>query len=707
MAPDSTLCEYCSHINFDLLRHPTAAEIQCMNAGDRPSGDRFPLKHNDTTGQVAPMWSLGFLSRIRKSAASCSFFKAVVTVLQEQRHQLAGLVAEGVDDPFCIAVCGVAGTLMPPEGIAWNSVRSEEGGDVFHLRRLELGFQPAASDSVGPGMVGTIHRWKRLVECFQTYHPESDIGFSKMENIFGEAEDADTVLFAGRKRPAKVRTGLPAQWLKLSIVDFKDVDLTQLKYTALSYVWGIAPQKLVLRKFNCDELHQSRSLQGRVSQTIEDAFQFTRSLGIQYIWVDAICIIQDSDEDKGVQIGKMASIYACSLLTIIAAGSGDAHAGLPGISRPRGGSQETVTIRKPGSMEEISLLTALKPPDKDFAAHPTAGTTWSTRGWTLQERALTRRAVIFLEEQLLWACCIAQFSEETSSEAPIARVTWNSLQQSEYYLNSGFQNLMGSDSENDQMWLRLSQLVLDYTQRNLTVQGDSYDAFSAILQQAQDLSGEQFLCTGLTTREVTFLKRKRKVPFPSWSWVGWQGAVGLTIKDDHVETGLEPVILAYVFRNTPPRVVQVRRLFMDDPGRKWQPLAAAMKGTLAVSMDDCPKALTDRLADTPDDQLLLFWAGTARFKVTEPVKSGIWGSEHSPFLRDRWTRYRQNIIGAEGEVVGQTGVSKESHDAGAIAIAKRTPPPDYNKTTRIVLQVERRPDGVAYRINIAEICQDA
>ncbi|KAF6832517.1 tol protein-like protein [Colletotrichum musicola] len=462
-----------------------------------------------------------------------------------------------------------------------------------------------------------------------------------------------------------------------AIVDFKDVDLTQLKYTALSYVWGTASQKVVLETSNCKELHQLGSLQGRVSQTIEDAFQFTRSLGIQYIWVDAICIIQNSEEDKGIQIGKMASIYASSLLTIIAAGSGGADAGLPGISRPRGGSQEIVTIRKPGSMEDICLLTALKPPDKDFAAHPTAGTTWSTRGWTLQERALTRRAVIFLEEQLLWACCIAQFSEETSSEAPIARVTWNNLQQSEYYLNSGFQNLMGSDYENDQMWLRLSQLVLDYTQRNLTVQGDSYDAFSAILQQAQELTGEQFLwgipssrfeprlCwepaftgltrrTGLTTLKVTPLKRK--VPFPSWSWVGWQGAVGLTIKDDHVETGLEPVILAYVFRNTPPRVVQVRRLFMDDPGRKWQPLAATMRGTLAVSMNDinenCPKALTDRLADTPDDQLLLFWADTARFNVTEPVKSGIWGSEHSPFLRDRWTRYRQNIIDAEGEVVG-------------------------------------------------------
>ncbi|KAF6802204.1 tol protein-like protein [Colletotrichum sojae] len=402
MAPDSTLCEYCSHIDFDLLRHPTAAEIRSMNAGDRPSGDRFPLKHHDTTGQIAPMWSLGLLSRIRKSAASCSFCETVVTVLQQQRHQLDDLVAVGVDDPFCIAACGFAATLMPPEGITWKSVRSEEGGDVFHLRRLELGFRPATSGSVGPGPIDTIHKWKRLVACFQTYHPESDTGFSKMENVFGKAEDADTV-FCGQR---------------------------------------------------------------------------------------------------------------------------DAHAGLPEISRPRGGSQETVTIRKPGSTEDTCLLTALKPPDKDFAAHPTAGTTWSTRGWTLQERALTRRAVIFLEEQLLWVCCTAQFSEETSSEVPTVRVTWNNSQQSEYYLNSGFQNLMGSDSENDQMWLRLSQLVLDYTQRNLKFQGDSYDAFSAIPQQAQEFSGEQFLwgiptsrfesglCwepafegltrrTGLTTREVT------------------------------------------------------------------------------------------------------------------------------------------------------------------------------------------------------------
>jgi Heterokaryon incompatibility protein (HET) len=72
--------------------------------------------------------------------------------------------------------------------------------------------------------------------------------------------------------------------------------------------------------------------------TVKDAIDLVESLGERYLWVDSLCIVQDDDEWKCSQINNMASIYANSHLTIIAA-DGDSSdyglRGLRGISGPR------------------------------------------------------------------------------------------------------------------------------------------------------------------------------------------------------------------------------------------------------------------------------------------------------------------------------------------------------------------------------------
>ena len=53
--------------------------------------------------------------------------------------------------------------------------------------------------------------------------------------------------------------------------------------------------------------------------TIQDAIIVTRKLGLRYLWVDALCIFQDSTSDKDAEIAKMDQIYQNARLTISAA----------------------------------------------------------------------------------------------------------------------------------------------------------------------------------------------------------------------------------------------------------------------------------------------------------------------------------------------------------------------------------------------------
>ncbi|KAL7928638.1 heterokaryon incompatibility protein domain-containing protein [Trichoderma chlorosporum] len=171
-------------------------------------------------------------------------------------------------------------------------------------------------------------------------------------------------------------------------------------YVTLSYVWG-GPQPMTTSD-NLEEYTTKGLLMSKFPQTIQDAVQVTHNLGQRYLWIDALCIIQDSEQDKARQLGKMHSIYRNSYFTINVACAKSTHEGFLHKARP----QRVTTTRIPlpcldGTMGSIWLA---KPMDTDIndASH----SYWDEiepityRAWRFQEKALPPRSLVFASDTL-------------------------------------------------------------------------------------------------------------------------------------------------------------------------------------------------------------------------------------------------------------------------------------------------------------------
>lgn len=345
----------------------------------------------------------------------------------------------------------------------------------------------------------------------------------------------------------------------------KDRNLSEIDYVALSYVWG-GPQKMVLSKDNVKRMGDRGSLNAAkdMNRTIADAMELTERLGANYLWVDALCIIQDDDEDKASQIANMATIYNAASVTIVAAAGDNADAGLPGLHPgTRWYQQKEFVVSTPAEREaSMSLLTTIRSHPLDFDEHydqiheDLDNSVWNTRGWTMQERALSRRNIVFTKDEVLWYCQDAHWREETFLEVKgfrsgtYRRATHEvSLQQSP---------VPRHDARDPSLlfWNQYKFLVERYTNRNFTAEGDVYDAFSAVVDVMGRDTGEGFLwglpCSrfelalswdtlhGLERRtelsQLPMTSLKKKVSFPSWSWMGWKGGAHCWVADDRLET---------------------------------------------------------------------------------------------------------------------------------------------------------------------------
>ncbi|KAK5658997.1 hypothetical protein OQA88_1083 [Cercophora sp. LCS_1] len=283
------------------------------------------------------------------------------------------------------------------------------------------------------------------------------------------------------------------------------------RYAALSYVWGgvqcsQTTTTTLPRWLEPGSLEQPDVV---LPRTIRHTIGLLELLGVPYLWVDALCIVQDDVDIKRKQIHAMAWIYASAYVTIIAADGWDANHGLRGVRNVT----ESRFLHGDSVREvEQSLKTQSAP--------------WYNRGWTFQEMIFSRRRIMFHNQLVIWEC---------------PRAAWN-----ECHLNSIFKilpwyiQLSSSAGPNVEQYMRA---VCIYNTRQFTFPEDALKAISSLLsvwKRSFDggfISGlpQMFFYEALLWQPGEPLKRRTfsnnasndGQHLPSWSWAGWEGSIDI------------------------------------------------------------------------------------------------------------------------------------------------------------------------------------
>lgn len=151
-------------------------------------------------------------------------------------------------------------------------------------------------------------------------------------------------------------------------------------------------------------LHPRRTRYVTAPRTIREAMDLTHQLKFRYLWVNALCIVQEPPGFDEHQVRAMHAIYHFSEITIVAAAGSDANTGLPGFgahSRPAATQDRT---REPDKLDRDWFRPSFR------TVIPAS--TWSSRGWTLQEQLLSVRCLFITKHQIYFKCRCSTIEEE-------------------------------------------------------------------------------------------------------------------------------------------------------------------------------------------------------------------------------------------------------------------------------------------------------
>ena len=318
--------------------------------------------------------------------------------------------------------------------------------------------------------------------------------------------------------------------LSLLLVDVRRMRLAECdwssRYLALSYVWGTS-KGLRSTKANIHHLQQPgalREVRGELPRAINDAIDLTEAMGEPYLWVDALCIVQDDYGSKAAYISRMNQIYSNAHATLVTLSDPSVDSMLPGVGSSRR------LIQSPAEINGLHLVPRL-PQLSTVEQH----TTWSSRAWTFQEGILSRRCLYFAEHQVFWQCRTAYQSEDCPDDHD---------QDASDFVRGRSTNALERETGNDlkRQFNVLESLVKQYSPRALTFPADSLSAFSGILSAMKESFGWKFASAlpesafdlALLWRPM-FRATMRPRPLsgqkagpsvcttPTWCWTAWSG----------------------------------------------------------------------------------------------------------------------------------------------------------------------------------------
>ncbi|KAI1342690.1 heterokaryon incompatibility protein-domain-containing protein [Xylariaceae sp. FL0016] len=437
----------------------------------------------------------------------------------------------------------------------------------------EIGGLPLLQDAGGPEAFDILRSW--LGDC-KANHPQCRSAFSA----------GSAAVPALPTRVIDVGCEQPRLFL---------ANGTSAPYAALSHCWG----KIEIRRTLQDNVHdhiESIPVE-QLPKTFQDAIKITREVGLRYLWIDSLCIVQDDPEDWKREALVMGRVYRDAEITIAATGAEDGRQGCF-IPRPAPLAMP-VALPNIGASSSRDAIYAGLSPDQVTCSIDQAPL--NERAWITQEWMLSPRVVHYTAARMLWACKTSMISED-GQMVP---------ETDEQFLIRGMEDsrarrdTSGQASGEASLDSRLSfysswcDFVSTYTGRKLTYETDKSIALAGLAQEVQSLAGHRYIAgmfCGETRvgahsptrnreeerRHVLALQlcwyakgeMTRPVPLrrqPSWSWLSTIGPVA------HHVPSRSARLLARTLSITAqaPPGSDARLLHGEDPGL-WLELLAPL-----------------------------------------------------------------------------------------------------------------------------------
>jgi hypothetical protein len=307
------------------------------------------------------------------------------------------------------------------------------------------------------------------------------------------------------------------------------------QWASLSHCWG---GKMALKtetrtiKSHCQGISMDT-----IPPTFRDAIFITRNLGLKYLWIDALCIIQDSHEDWVIEAAKMDYIYEHATVTIAAEASPDSLTGIVGSTEAHRHDQSTLPKARCHSNASNIFGTIQFRIDRESRIQRRSRSVLSDRAWTLQEEILSPCILRFSAQQVVWRCPTSKLTEwqpqggqktHLTGKPDFARPLYDRLLTKPSSLLGP--SVLSLDYNGDRTSLFsywYTEVANQYMDRNITFERDRLIALSGVANKISEISKSQYIAglwaedlhSGLAwlTPKANATKYNSYIA-PSWSW---------------------------------------------------------------------------------------------------------------------------------------------------------------------------------------------
>ena len=304
--------------------------------------------------------------------------------------------------------------------------------------------------------------------------------------------------------------------------------LQDIEYMTLSHCWGAS---LPLRLLNANLQAYKTSISfSSLPKTFQHALFVVGWFGIKYLWIDALCIIQDSENDWARESGCMRDYYKYSFGMIAATGASNSSEGLFFDRNPAFVPPFRVTIDFFGKDTEVVVTGG------DSCLDTLRKEPLNQRGWFLQERFLSPRILYFGRNHMTWECQNGLSCETWPNIIP------DKVSRGPFGLEGEYSSLSRRPDHRsyERLWMNL---VKTYSSMALTRLSDKCVAFAGIAEEFQAATQDDYVA-GLWRRDLPRAllwtvkmdvgeqrhpnhspARSRSYLAPSWSWLSINRAV--------------------------------------------------------------------------------------------------------------------------------------------------------------------------------------